>query len=235
MPSVTPPPLLSLRRYGPSKGSHRHDHFQVLWSLSGELELEVEGHGLWLPAGQGRVIAPGDRHDFCALRGSECLVLDTAHPEWATRQTPPDDPQRTHLLALSLARALRSGVAFSSEMGAALLAQLWGPADAATPRQRPIDWPALTRWVVARLHAPLTTADLAHRVGLSPSQLRARFAAEQRCSPMEWLRRLRLDKAQALRAQGLAPAEAARRTGYGTAATLAAARRRGQRSRDTGV
>lgn len=35
----------SIRTYGPSPGSHAHDHFQVLWGLEGNLELEVEGKG----------------------------------------------------------------------------------------------------------------------------------------------------------------------------------------------
>lgn len=42
---TTPLPshALSLRRYGASRGSHAHEHFQVLVGLDGVLELEVEG------------------------------------------------------------------------------------------------------------------------------------------------------------------------------------------------
>ena len=67
---------LSLRRYGPSPGSHSHDHFQVLFGLEGALELEIEGRGQRVAQGEGCVIRPGARHDFEAQRGSLCLVLD---------------------------------------------------------------------------------------------------------------------------------------------------------------
>ena len=46
-------PEMSLMTYGPSPGSHSHDHFQVLWSLQGNLELEIEGKGVNLSAGTG--------------------------------------------------------------------------------------------------------------------------------------------------------------------------------------
>jgi len=42
---------LSLRRYGASRGSHAHDHFQVLIGLDGVLDLEVEGRGRRVGAG----------------------------------------------------------------------------------------------------------------------------------------------------------------------------------------
>jgi quercetin dioxygenase-like cupin family protein len=70
--------LLSVRQYGASHGSHSHDHFQVLVGLEGELELEVAGRGRRIGAGDGWVVPPGERHDFEALNGSRCLVLDTA-------------------------------------------------------------------------------------------------------------------------------------------------------------
>ena len=68
---------LSLRRYGPSPGSHSHDHFQVLLGLDGVLELEVEGRGRRVGPGEGLLVTPGDRHDFESSDGSRCLVLDT--------------------------------------------------------------------------------------------------------------------------------------------------------------
>ena len=43
--SSSPSQGLSLRRYGASRGSHAHAHFQVLVGLDGVLELEVEGRG----------------------------------------------------------------------------------------------------------------------------------------------------------------------------------------------
>ncbi|WP_295522964.1 AraC family transcriptional regulator [uncultured Pseudacidovorax sp.] len=83
--SAPTPAALSLRDYGPSRGSHAHDHFQVLVALQGVLSLDVEGRGRRLAAGQGFVVAPGDRHDFEAEAGaSRCLVLDTRDAAWTT-------------------------------------------------------------------------------------------------------------------------------------------------------
>jgi quercetin dioxygenase-like cupin family protein len=68
---------LSLRRYGASRGSHAHEHFQVLVGLDGVLDLEIEGRGRRIGAGEGWVVTPGDRHDFESRAGSRCLVLNT--------------------------------------------------------------------------------------------------------------------------------------------------------------
>ena len=69
---------LSLRRYGPSPGSHSHDHYQVLWGWRGALELDIEGRGTRMGAGRVAVIPPGARHDFQAAGArSECFVIDS--------------------------------------------------------------------------------------------------------------------------------------------------------------
>jgi hypothetical protein len=43
---VKPSSQLTVRNYGAAHGRHSHDYFQVLWTLDGCLELEVEGKGL---------------------------------------------------------------------------------------------------------------------------------------------------------------------------------------------
>jgi quercetin dioxygenase-like cupin family protein len=58
---------LALRDYGHSRGSHAHDHFQVLIGIDGVLEIEVEGRGAGIGVGEAQVVAPGDRHDFSAV------------------------------------------------------------------------------------------------------------------------------------------------------------------------
>ena len=101
---------LSLRRYGPSPGSHSHDHFQVLFGLEGALELEIEGRGRRVAQGEGCVIGPGARHDFEAQRGSLCLVLDSTQPGWAQcLQRAAAPPSHAHPLAQYLAHALQQG------------------------------------------------------------------------------------------------------------------------------
>lgn len=92
--------------------------------------------------------------------------------------------------------------------------------------RRTVDWTALAHSVLANLHRPLIAADLADRAVLSESQFRVRCLEEHGCSPTQWVRGLRLERAQALRAAGVGVAEAARRTGYASPSALTAALRR---------
>lgn len=223
---------LSVRRYGAAPGSHSHAHFQILWGLSGTLELEVDGRGLRLACGAGCVIAPGALHDFASAQGSECLVLDSSDPHWARclGQAPAAATAPALPLVRYLAAALQQGSALAQQHGPALLLESWllGSAHAApgTGRRRPIDWHALRTWVAAHWHRPLGVADLAQRVHLSPAQFAERCRHEQGLPPMAWLRSLRLEQAQWLRSQGVPVAEAARRTGYRSPSALTAALRR---------
>lgn len=235
---MVPAESLSLRQYGASPGSHSHEHFQILLGLSGALDLEVDGRGVRVAPGAGCVIAPGDRHDFESSRGSVCLVLDSAHPDWAQCA----NPRRTTTLsadALPLARylasALQQGRPLAQTHGPALLLEAWlGDAHPHIPqlnteRRRAIDWLALQQWAAQQWHRDLTVADLAARVHLSPSQFAARCREDQGQSAMAWLRSQRQAQARMLRGTGMAVAEVARRTGYRSPSALTAALRRTER------
>ncbi len=225
--AALPSSTFSLRQYGASRGSHAHDHFQVLVGLEGVLELEVEGRGRRIATGEGRVVAPGDRHDFESRGGSRCLVLDTTQALWARHAADaPLRPQALPLaryLALCLTQPSPSPVALHH--GAALLLEAWG-SPAANSRGRAVDWPALAEWARARWHAPLCVADLAAMACLSASQFAQRCREEQGMSAMHWLRTQRLLHARRLREGGLSVAETARRTGYRSPSALTAAMRR---------
>lgn len=223
----SPSPGLSLRRYGASRGSHAHDHFQVLVGLDGVLELEVEGRGRCIGAGDGWVVRPGDSHDFESKNGSHCLVLDTTHDLWAQcAERSPLAPQ-----VLSLARYLAvclsqpSTPTLALHHAQSLLLEAWGPSSP-NSRGRPIDWRALSAWAQAHWHRPLSVADLASVACLSASQFAQRCRDELGVSTMQWLRTKRLMHARQLRAGGMAVAETARRTGYRSPSALTAALRR---------
>lgn len=216
---------LSVRHYGASPGSHAHDHFQILLGLDGVLELEVQGRGQRVGTGDGLVIAPGDRHDFEALGGARCLVLDSADPAWARLRQ--QAPRREALgLAQYLASACAAGQPRARQFGPALLMEAWAAAAATARVRRAIDWPGLQVWAKAHVTAPLSVADLAARVHLSAAQFSERCRQELGTSPMAWLRDLRMDQARQWRAQGLPVAEAARRSGYRSPSALTAALRR---------
>jgi AraC-like DNA-binding protein len=220
---------LSLRDYGTSRGSHAHDHFQILIGLAGVLELEVEGRGSRVGAGDARVVMPGDRHDFESRSGSRCLVLDTRHSMWSRcAERLPADASRLQALAQYLAQCAQHPDAFALTLqhGPALLLEAWGAPQPAPTRSRRIDWTALAAWARARWHEPLGVADLAGVACLSPSHFAQRCRDEQGVSAMHWLRMLRLAHARELRLAGMGVAETARRTGYRSPSALTAALRK---------
>lgn len=216
---------LSLRHYGASRGSHAHEHFQILLGLDGVLELEVEGRGQRLGVGDGLVIAPGARHDFESIRGACCLVLDSTDPTWAWLQ--PQAPRPEVLgLARYLATACDAGLPRARQFGPALLLEAWCRPPTPARTRRRIDWPRLQAWVLTHIAAPLDVSALAARTHLSTAQFSERCRQEMGLSPMAWLRALRLDAARHWRAHGLPMAEVARRCGYRSPSALTAALRR---------
>ena len=76
------------------------------------------------------------------------------------------------------------------------------------------------------LERPLRLDGLARELGLSAPQVVRRFRAVHGLSPMAWRQARRLDEACRLLFQGVDGDEAARRTGWGQARTLARAMRR---------
>ncbi|GGM43914.1 helix-turn-helix transcriptional regulator [Promicromonospora citrea] len=82
----------------------------------------------------------------------------------------------------------------------------------------------LTDFLRENLARPLTVADLAAHVGVSPSALTAMFATALGCSPYQYLKRLRLDQAAALLVEGeLTIAQVADRVGYTSPSHFASA------------
>lgn len=220
------PTPLSVRRYGPSPGSHAHGHHQVLVGLDGVLDLEVEGRGRRVAPGDALLVLPGERHDFESAGGSRCLVLDSAEPLWAQCGALPHRPQQVRALARYLSQALADGQRLAALHGPTLLLEAWRPpVTHARPRRR-VDWEALAAWVQAHLHEPLAVTQLAARVYLSPSQFALRCHEAQGMGPLDWLRRQRLERARHLRDLGLPVHEVARRTGYRSPSALTAALRR---------
>lgn len=200
-----------------------HNHFQVICPLQGCLELEIEGKSIALQVGDGLIVQPGDRHDFESRDGSRCLVLDSSQAVWSHRSVRPTFAKSASQMAAFLAVALDEKLSLAIESGEQLLAQSWGTAPLADKARRTVDWKSLTSWTSARLDQKLRAADLAGLAHLSESQFRVRCLEETGWTPMQWIRQLRLSKAQLLRESGVPVAVIAARVGYETPSALTAA------------
>ncbi|MDE1557009.1 MULTISPECIES: cupin domain-containing protein [Comamonas] len=82
-----PPPSLpvtldcSLRHYGGEHPAHAHaTHAQLLYALSGRMELEVDGHSAYVDTVTGLWIPAGTRHAYLAPPGAQMLVMDVVAP-----------------------------------------------------------------------------------------------------------------------------------------------------------
>ncbi|HVE54124.1 MAG TPA: AraC family transcriptional regulator [Ramlibacter sp.] len=215
---------LSLRAYGAAHGSHDHAYHQLLVGLTGVLELEVEGRGRRVAAGDAVLVPSGERHAFASTLGSNCLVLDTACQLWDGCGVVPHRPQQVAALAQYLAQAIHQPLAVAH--APALLLDAWrAPQRTQRPRRR-IDWVELAAWVQARLADPVDVAELAQRVHLSTGQLALRCHEANGIGPLDWLRLQRLARARQLRDEDLPVHEVARRTGYRSPSALTAALRR---------
>ncbi|MFE3202124.1 GlxA family transcriptional regulator [Embleya sp. NPDC059237] len=100
-----------------------------------------------------------------------------------------------------------------------------GPDDAAhsayTPPGSSLE--PTTAWLAANLHHPIALADIAGRAGLGVRSLTRRFRAETGLSPLQYLLRIRIQRAQWLLERTEDPVERiAAQTGLGTPANLRA-------------
>lgn len=201
--------MASQRRYAGDYDAHAHDHLQLLFGLSGRLELELDGRPAQVEPGMALVVPPGTAHGYRASRAALALVIDAP-------------PQR------GLSRVRRLAVDGRRLLGRndlwAVLAEL-----GAAPRvlaRRALDADALAEAVDARLHEAWPTARLAALACLSVPRLHVRWLEATGLTPQAWLRRRRLDQAQRLLAAGLTLEAAALQVGYAGASALAYALRR---------
>ncbi len=230
---------VATRSYDGRERRHAHRFHQIVLPVAGSLEMAVDAEQGRVGDGQGVIVADGTPHSFLARGGNRFVVLDLPPhallPDAALRQAdaffavdaaldslirylaseaadaPLDDPTAHHAAALLL-RALERRRAPSPD----------GAAGDPIARAQ-----ALMR---ARCGEALSVAELAHAVGLSPSQFHERFRARAGTTPARFLNDVRLDRAEALLRSGdLPPAEVALAVGFSdqSALTRSLKRRRG--------
>src|SRR5450830_687222 len=205
---------LTLRHYIEAPIAHSHDHAQLVFGLSGHLDLEVDRHG------------------------SRCLVLDVPTEHWvlqslgnhadASRRLL-DQPTRLALdsrqsqLVQWLAHSPVDDPLIVQQGAVLLLASLNHPLAPSVPGRR-LPYTAFNAHIEQHVAHPLQVADLARIADLSVARLHARFVAECGQTPMDYIRSRRLQKALGLlRETPLPIGEIAERVGYASQSAFAAA------------
>lgn len=230
--------ILSLRHYRHDLIAHSHEHAQVVISLSGKLDFEVEGRPSLLRQQQLMVVPAGAHHTCGSPQGSHCLVLDVPGDNWqgqslgghadASRRlldNPaqlPLDPKQ-HQLVDWLATSPINDPLIARQGAILLLASLTNLAgERAQPKRLP--YAAMDAYIEQNTAYPLQVADLAQIAGLSCARLHRRFASECGQTPMDYIRQRRLRSALTLlRQSALAIGEIASRVGYNSQSAFAAA------------
>lgn len=231
-------PILSLRHYNHDQIDHSHGHVQLVFGLRGQLEFEMEGLGCRI--GQQLVaVVPSDTRHACGSReGSQCLVVDVPQGGWLERRLGHHTNSGQRILerpsALRLTPAQSQLVGWLaaspindpviSDQGAALLltSLATGCEPVAPARRLPL--PAIVAYVERHLAHPLQVKDLARLAGLSVPRFHARFRDETGLTPLDFIRRQRLQHGKELLMNStLGVAEIAGRVGYASQSAFTAA------------
>lgn len=204
----------SLRHYSGEHAQHVHDgHAQLLYALSGRMELEVNGRSSFVDTACGLLIPAGCTHGYLAPPGAQLLVLDVAADSHA---------QLHHVRRFAVPPAARC---LPEHMTPTARLELLLQSPALLQRRR-IDVQAIERQVRQQLHSDWPTARLAALTHLSAARFHTRWQELVGCTPQQWLRQLRLDTAQQPLARGRSLAACAAFCGYASASALAYALRR---------
>ncbi|WP_287913969.1 AraC family transcriptional regulator [Comamonas sp.] len=210
----------SIRHYCGEHAAHVHQgHTQLLYALTGRMELEVEGRASFVDTACGLLIPAGCRHGYLAPPGAQMLVLDVA----ASTYPALDKVRRFQVPAA--ARCMPHQLHPEARLQLLLQSPL-------LLSRRSVDVQAIERQVRTELHAPWPTARLAALTHLSAQRFHARWHELTGATPQQWLRSLRLDEAQRQLARGRNLQSCATACGYASASALAYALRR---DRSTGA
>lgn len=232
------PQLLSLRHYHHEQIAHSHDHAQLVFGLSGQLDFEVGGRGCQVSSLSLAVVPPGAHHTCASPRGSHCLVLDVPMDGWLQQrlghhadagrrllETPGRlclDPAQGQLVNWLAASPIDDDV-IGQQGAALLLASLAGTAPSA-PGRSGLPLARIDAYIDRHCAHPLQVADLARLCDLSAARFHARFLAETGRTPMDHVRLRRLHQGRELLLGSRLPVgEIAARVGYGSQSAFTAA------------
>jgi AraC-like DNA-binding protein len=229
---------LHIRRYSAEVVSHRHAHHQIVAPLDGALLLSVDAREI-RAAGRSGALVPGDaRHAFAASHPNRFLVFDLpggAAEElgvtpWIERAAggPLDLDADAALLVRAAAAALDAGGSEAlRRTWAGLLVLTLAERDRLARDRLPEKLRRALRFIEEHACAPLTVADVAARVELSPGHLHHLFRTVLGTTVQARIAELRLARATELLARtDLGIAEIALRCGYADQSCLTRSLRR---------
>ncbi len=185
-------PELHFRQYSDEVISHQHDgQWQVVFALSGEMEINMHRQHFRLNAGNGVVIPPSVNHAFSGQMGNQNYVLEMpATAQWALNE------KMGHFsltpAAIGLLNWLKNFPQAPEQnftITRLLLAQL-------KPENRWLD--SLTQWLELRLHLPISCEDIATAFCISVSTLQRKIKSETQLTAMQFLLQKRMEAAGSL-------------------------------------
>ncbi len=228
--------LLTLRHYDHEQIAHSHEHAQLVFGLSGQLDFEVDGRGCRVSSLSLAVVPPGAHHACASVLGSRCLVLDVPMDGWLQQRLGHHADASRRLLdkpgRLQLDQGqgqLVSWLASSpindeviGQQGAALLLASLSNTNPLAPASLPLT--KIDVYIDRHCAHPLQVADLARLCDLSTARFHARFLAETGRTPMDHVRTRRLQLGRQWLLQSRLPVgDIAAKVGYGSQSAFTAA------------
>jgi AraC-like DNA-binding protein len=207
---------------------HAHEHWSIAVIDGGGGSFRCSGAGHRFGSGSVTVLHPAEAHDGAAgpagiryrsLTLPEAVIKDvlgtSGTPSFVNRVLQDDT---AHTLLGRAHCALADNHPWMQEVIADALGHVFG-AHASGGRGRASDGhasvvAAVGRYVDKRLDSPITLADLAAHLELSPVVLLRRFRAEAGMAPYEYVVSRRVDVARGLLARGVPIADVAVRAGF---------------------
>lgn len=232
-----------LMRLDDQAHEHTHDHHQVVLSLAGRAEFEVNGRG-------GEVcrmracLVPGDAdHQFAGMGDNRMLIIDlnengAAHEDlqlltrlFEMPRYPQLDADFQNLLSYAGAELQRYGTdpllgrALGGVLLHALHVRLFGEQQGRAVGMLNVE--RLDRYIMDNLARRISVAELAQQACLSPSHFHAQFKDSVGLTPHQYLLKTRLDRAaRLLRESGLPLIRIAEECGFSSQSALTTAMRR---------
>ncbi|MFG6667563.1 helix-turn-helix domain-containing protein [Halomonas sp. HNIBRBA4712] len=224
---------------------HAHDFHQIVITLCGSSEFEIEGLGGRVNAFSGCIVPANHEHYYSGLGYNRQLIFDLPidapaltgeHRELIALFDAPrffalDGPLR-HYLAFVESELLQARQGFadaqSDRLAATLLGALKARLQAEPPAaRRRLDLAPIDRFIAAHLAEELRVADLARIACLSEAHFSERFRGQTGLSPWQYVRRQRLCAARELVTQSSLPlTDIAIQTGFANQSALSHAFRR---------